>query len=64
MDLDFMFQLTSTEVRYMHELNKLLFEVKDKEAIYDIVDNSNLMGTINEEKKKKFFQINPKLKRV
>ena len=63
MDLGYMFQLTSAEVRYMHELNRMLFEVKDREAIYDIVENSNLMQTLNEEKTRRFFEINPKLKR-
>lgn len=63
MDLDYMFQLTSTEVRYMHELNKMLFEIKDIEVVYDIVDNSSLIQTLNEEKKRRFFEINPKLKR-
>jgi len=37
MDLNYMRSLTSTEVGYLHELNRLLMETKEPAAYYDIV---------------------------
>lgn len=51
------------EVGFINELNRLLSDVKDKEAMYEIVENSNLMQALSEEKKKKFFELNEKLKK-
>jgi len=42
-----MSSLTSTEVRFMNELNRLLITNKDKPNLYDIVENSNLMQELN-----------------
>ena len=64
MDLNYMSMLTATEVRYIHDLNRMLWEVKDKEQIYDIVESSNLMEILSEDKKNRFFNMNPKLVRV
>jgi len=37
MDLSYMKSLTSAEVGYLHELNRLLVESKEPAAYYDIV---------------------------
>jgi hypothetical protein len=37
MDINYMTCLTSIEVGYLHELNRLLMECRERAAVYDIV---------------------------
>ena len=60
-DLAFMSSLTSTEVRFMNELNRLLITNKDKPNLHDIIENSNLMQELSKEKIERFYQLNPEL---
>lgn len=46
-DLEFMQKLTATEMKYLNELNKLLSLNKEKSAVYDIIENSNLMQQLS-----------------
>ena len=47
MDIHYMRTLTSNEVGYLHELNRLLMDCKDSAAYFDIVENSNFYQAIN-----------------
>ena len=65
MDLDYMRTLTSTEVGYLHELNRLLLESKQPAAYYDIVENSNFYQNVCGDRNKlnNFYRLNNKLVR-
>ncbi len=63
MDLQYMKSLTSNEVGYLHELNRLLMECRQRAAIYDIVENSNFYQTADKDKLNKFYKLNPGLVR-
>jgi hypothetical protein len=65
MDLQYMRALTSNEVGYLHELNRLLMECRERAAIYDIVENSNFyQATLGDQDKlNRFYKLNPGLVR-
>ena len=49
---------------YLHELNRLLMECRERAAVYDIVENSNFyQATIDSDKLNKFYKLNPGLVR-
>ena len=55
--------LTSNEVGYLHELNRLLIDCKDPAAYYDIVENSNFYQAVNKDKLNGFYKLNTRLVR-
>jgi len=59
MDLGYMQTLTSIEVGYLYELNRLLQECKERAAVYDIVENSNFYQSTDQNKINHFFKLNP-----
>lgn len=66
LDLQYMHCLTSNEVGYLHELNRLLMECRERAAVYDIVENSNFYQAVqfnDPEKLNKFYKLNPGLVR-
>ena len=63
MDLPYMKSLTSLEVGYLHELNRLLIDCKDPAAYFDIVENSNFYQAVNKDKLNIFYRLNPRLVR-
>lgn len=64
MDINYMTCLSSIEVGYLHELNRLLMECRERAAVYDIVENSNFyQATIDSDKLNKFYKLNPGLVR-
>ena len=65
MDLEYMKSLTSIEVGYLHELNRLLIESKEPAAYYDIVENSNFYQNVSGDRVKlnNFYRLNKKLVR-
>lgn len=63
MDIQYMSCLTSNEVGYLHELNRLLMECRERAAVYDIVENSNFYQAADPDKINKFYKLNPGLVR-
>lgn len=63
MDLAYMRSLASNEVGYLHELNRLLMECKERAAVYDIVENSNFYQAADRDKINRFYKLNPQLVR-
>jgi hypothetical protein len=45
--LNYIKKLSSREVAYLDELNRLLSECRERAAIYDIVENSNFYQGIS-----------------
>ena len=48
---------------FLNELNRLISECKEKSAIIDIFENSNLFQTINRDKLDRLYRLNPKFMR-
>jgi hypothetical protein len=63
MDLGYMRTLSSLEVGYLHELNRLLIDCKDSAAYFDIVENSNFYQAADRDKLNGFYRLNPRLVR-
>ena len=63
MDLHYMKALSSNEVGYLHELNRLLMDCKDPAAYFDIVENSNFYQAVDRDKLNFFYKLNPRLVR-
>jgi hypothetical protein len=63
MDIRYMRTLSSNEVGYLHELNRLLMDCKDSAAFFDIVENSNFYQAVSREKLNDFYRLNPRLVR-
>lgn len=53
----------STEMDFLNELNRLIEECKEKSAIIDIFENSNLYQTISRDKLEMLYRLNPKFLR-
>ena len=63
MTLEYMKTLSSVEVGYLHELNRLLMDCKESEAYYDIVQNSNFYQHVSKDTLNAFYRLNPRLVR-
>ena len=62
--LELIEMFTSSEMDFLNELNRLISECREKSAIIDIFENSNLYQTLSKEKLDMLYRLNPKLLRA
>ena len=63
-DHSFIEELTSQQVSYLHELNRILAENRDKTIVYDIVENSNLLQCLDPHLIERLYELNPEVKNI